>query len=98
MKNMDNARTFKLFIASMIVIILTFVFTLLWETLGFGNNPTSLFISIAISLVLSTAGVVVGIAEARKKDLSNVWFGLIGNILIVAALSSIALYGLESLI
>jgi len=95
---MDNARTFKLFIASMIVIILTFVFSMLWETLGYGNNPTSLFISIAISLVLSTAGVVVGVAEARKKDLSNVWFGLIGNILIIAALSSIALFGLKELL
>jgi uncharacterized membrane protein len=95
---MKNARSFKLFLASMIVIVLTFVFSLLWETLGFGNNATSLFISIAISLVLSTAGVVVGVAEVRKKDLSNVWFGLIGNILVIAALSSIALYGLEKLI
>jgi uncharacterized membrane protein len=95
---MKNARSFKLFLASMIVIVLTFVFSLLWETLGFGNNATSLFISIAISLVLSTAGVVVGVAEIRKKELANVWFGLIGNILVIAALSSIALYGLEKLI
>ena len=95
---MKTSKSYKLFIASMIVIVLTFVFSLLWETQGYGNNVTSLFISIAIALGLSITGLVMGIVEPRKKKVSQVWFGITGNVLIIAALASIVVYGIEKLI
>lgn len=95
---MKNASTYRFFIASMIVIVLTFVFSMLWETLGFGNNPASLFISVAIAMALSVIGAARGITEMKKKELKNVWFGITGNLLIIASLASIVVYGIEKLI
>jgi uncharacterized membrane protein HdeD (DUF308 family) len=95
---MKSPGTYTYFIASAVVIVLTFIFSLLWEELGYGNNVTSLFISVLVALVLSIAGVVRGLMEVKKKQGSQVWFGIIGNALIIVALISVVIYGLENMI
>ena len=95
---MKSPGTYTYFIASAVVIVLTFIFSLLWEELGYGNNVTSLFISVLIALVLSITGVVRGLIEVKKKKENQVWFGIIGNGLIIVALISVVIYGLENMI
>jgi hypothetical protein len=95
---MKNARSFTFFVASAVIVVLTFIFSLLWESLGYGNNVTSLFISIALAIGLSITGVITGIAELRRDGLRNVWFGIIGNALVILSLASIVLYGLDKMI
>lgn len=95
---MKSPGTYTFFIASAVVVVLTFIFSLLWEALGYGNNVTPLFISVLISLVLSIAGVVRGLIELKKKIGSQVWFGIIGNALIILALISVVIYGLDNLV
>jgi len=95
---MKSPGTYTFFIASAAVIVLTFIFSLLWEELGYGNNVTSLFISVLISLILSIAGVVRGLTEVKKKKENQVWFGIIGNALIIVALISLVLYGLDNMV
>lgn len=95
---MKSPGTYTYFIASAVVIVLTFIFSLLWEELGYGNNVTSLFISVLIALVFSTAGVVRGLIEVKKKKENQIWFGIIGNALIIVALISVVIYGLENMI
>jgi len=95
---MKSPGTYTYFIASAVVIVLTFIFSLLWEELGYGNNVTSLFISVLIALVLSIAGVVRGLIEVKKKKENQLWFGIIGNALIILSLASIVLYGLDKMI
>ena len=95
---MKSPGTYTYFIASAVVIVLTFIFSLLWEELGYGNNVTSLFISVLIAMVLSIAGVVRGLIEVKKKKENQVWFGIMGNALIIVALISVVIYGLENMI
>ncbi|MBS3805964.1 MAG: hypothetical protein KGY60_00530 [Bacteroidales bacterium] len=95
---MKSPGTYTFFIASAVVIVLTFIFSLLWEELGYGNNVTSLFISVLIALVLSIAGVVRGLVEVKKKKGSQVWLGIMGNALIIVALISLVLYGLDNMV
>ena len=95
---MKSPGTYTYFIASAVVIVLTFIFSLLWEELGYGNNVTSLFISVLIALVLSITGVLRGLIEVKKKKENQIWFGIIGNALIIVALISVVIYGLENMI
>jgi len=95
---MKSPGTYTYFIASAVVIVLTFIFSLLWEDLGYGNNVTSLFISVLIAMVLSIAGVVRGLIEVKKKKENQIWFGIMGNALIIVALISVVIYGLENMI
>ena len=95
---MKSPGTYTYFIASAVVIVLTFIFSLLWEELGYGNNVTSLFISVLIALVLSITGVVRGLIEVKKKKENQIWFGIMGNALIIVALISVVIYGLENMI
>ena len=95
---MKSPGTYTYFIASAVVIVLTFIFSLLWEELGYGNNVTSLFISVLISLVLSIAGVVRGLIELNKKKENQVWYGIMGNALIIVALISLVIYGLDNMV
>lgn len=92
---MDKSRTFKLFLLSMFILVLTFLLAAFWDVLGMGTNKIPLAILITITFGISIAGLILGIYEFKKAKTIKQWIGLIGNILVILFFVFMMIYSLR---
>ena len=86
---MKKSKTFKLFIISGSIILLTFIIATFWNTLSLGNNKMPLALGVMLSFGISIAGIIIGISELKLYENKKLWIALIGHSLIIILFLSI---------
>ena len=88
--------TIRLLVFGLALICITFLFGLLWQTIGLSEHQT---IWLALSLIgafgVNVAGFVVGFSE-QKKNRKRARIGIIGNACGIAFFIAIVVYSLVS--
>ena len=92
---MNKSKSFNLFLISAVIISLTILIATFWNALGFGTNKTPLAISIIITFGISIAGIIFGINELKQVKNRKLWFGIIGNILVIVFFVFMIIYSLK---
>ena len=80
---MKKTKTFKLFIISGSIILLTFIIATFWNALRLGSNKIPLAMAVMFSFGISIAGIIIGISELKLYENKKLWISLIGHSLII---------------
>jgi hypothetical protein len=92
---MRNSKSFRLFLISFIIILITLFLATFWNSLGFGKNKIPLAVAITITFGISLAGLILSFTEIKGKHGIEQWIGLIGNTLIILFFIFIIIFSLS---
>lgn len=76
-------KTFKLFLLSISIIILTLIVATFWDYLGLGENKIPLALTVTVAFGISIAGLILGISEIRKNKSTKTVIGIIGHVIVL---------------
>lgn len=89
---MNQSKSFKLFLVSAIIIVLTLLVATFWDALSLGSNKILLAVSIMISFGISIAGLIYGFDELKQARLGKIKTGLVGNFLVILFFAFIIIF------
>lgn len=89
---MKKSKSFKLFLLSATIIVLTFLVATFWDALSLGSNKILLAVSIMISFGISIAGLIYGFDELKQARFVKIKTGLVGNFLVILFFAFIIIY------